>query len=74
MTEELLVGWIDHLYRTCRELSKTFDRVRAREQQTTQKCEERVRRAEARSDLMAAAYSVASRDPNDHATKRARYD
>jgi hypothetical protein len=74
MTEELLVGWIDHLDRTCRELSRTVDRVRAREQQTAQECEERVRRAEARSDLLAAAYSVASRDPDDHGAKRLRYD
>jgi hypothetical protein len=74
MTEELLVGWIGHLYRTCRELSRTVDRVRVREQQTAQECEERVRRAEARSDLLAAAYSVASRDPEDHGAKRSRYD
>jgi hypothetical protein len=74
MTEELLVSWIDHLDRTCRELSRTADRVRVREQQTAQECEERVRRAEARSDLLAAAYSVASRDPEDHGAKRSRYD
>jgi hypothetical protein len=36
MTEELPVGWIDHLDRTCRELSRTVDRMRAREQQTAQ--------------------------------------
>jgi hypothetical protein len=74
VTEELLVGWIDHLDRTCRELSRTVDRVRVREQQTVQDCEERVRRAEARSDLLAAAYSVASRDSEDHGAKRSRYD
>jgi hypothetical protein len=66
MTEELLVGWIDQLDRTCRELSRKVYRVRVREQQTAQECEERVRRAEARSDLLATAYSVASRDPEDH--------
>jgi hypothetical protein len=74
LIEELLVGWIDHLDRTCRELSRTIDRVRVREQQTAQECEERVRRAEARSDLLADAYSVASRDPEDHGAKRSRYD
>jgi hypothetical protein len=74
VTEELFVSWIDHLDRTCRELSRTVDRVRAREQQMAQECEERVLRAEARSDLMAAAYSVASRDPEDHGAKHSRYD
>jgi hypothetical protein len=74
MTEELLVSWIDHFDRTCRELSRTADRVRVREQQTAQECQERVRRAEARSDLLAAAYSVASRDPEYHGVKRSRYD
>jgi hypothetical protein len=74
MTEELLVGWIDHLDRTCRELSRTGYRVRVREQQTGQECEELVRRAEARSDLLAAAYSVASRDPENHGAKCSTYD
>jgi hypothetical protein len=74
MTEELRVGWIDHLDRTCRELSTTVDRVRVLEKQMAQECEERVRRAEARRDFLAAAYSVASRDPEDHGAKRSRYD
>jgi hypothetical protein len=74
MTGKLLVSWIDHLDRTCRELSRTVDRMRAREQKTAQECEERVHRAEARSYLLAAAYSVASRDPDDHGAKRSRYD
>jgi hypothetical protein len=36
ITEELLLGWIDHFDRTCRELSRTVVRVRVREQQTAQ--------------------------------------
>jgi hypothetical protein len=74
MTEEHLVGRIYNLDRTCRVLSKTVDRVHVREQQTAHECKGRVRRAESRSNLLAAAYQVASRDPDDHGAKRLRYD